>query len=201
MHAQISTLKNSSTLNQVAHPAECHAICALCLTEMTLTRARNLKIGKGHRVFKYSKKNAEASGPSRPEASNTNGTKRLGSSTPSAPRNGRNLLYFFSQTRCSMANDCPGRRGVEGPCWLCRRPFFFFRPPRRAGSTCWWAERRLWHPVRRGGRDRGMLAVGWCRSIISNSYIHDSNRQRRAPRRHDTGRQPCRQHCAFGGPP
>ena len=39
-----------------------------------------------------------SSGPSRPEASNMNGTKRLGSSTPSAPRNGRNLSLISLRT-------------------------------------------------------------------------------------------------------
>ena len=40
------------------------------------------------------------------------GLSRPETFTPTAPRNGRNL-DFFSRTRCSLANDCPGTRSRE----------------------------------------------------------------------------------------
>ena len=82
-HAQNSTQQITSTpyIGRRRYRTHRRAICALCLAEITLVRARKRKIGKRQRVRRYSKK-APASGPSRPEASSTKATKRLASSAP-----------------------------------------------------------------------------------------------------------------------
>ena len=85
----------------------------------TLNWARKRKIGERKRsagIPKRLQHPARRAAPRLPAQA----TKRLASSTPAAPRNGRNL-DFFSYTRCSIANDCPGRRGgggEEDPCHL-----------------------------------------------------------------------------------
>ncbi len=55
------------------------------------------------RVRRYSRK-APAAVPSRPEASNTNGTKRRGWLSTSAPRKGRNL--FDDKRLPGVAREC-----------------------------------------------------------------------------------------------
>ncbi len=88
------------------------AICALCFAEMTLVRARKRKIGKRHKVRKYSRK-ATAYGPNRPEASSTKATKRLASSIPAAPRKGRNLDFVHTMLNGKrLSRKARGQEGV-----------------------------------------------------------------------------------------
>ena len=75
------------------------AIRALCLAESTPTRARKRSIGKEQIDCRYSRK-APASGPSRPDASSTNGRNRLGSST-AAPNKKRGGAVLF----CLLLSD------------------------------------------------------------------------------------------------
>ena len=67
------------------------SICALCFAEMALARQGAKTLDR--ETKSYSEK--AASGPSHhPEASSTKATKRLASSTPADPRNGRNWDFF-----------------------------------------------------------------------------------------------------------